>query len=120
MEMPAKKTTYWCTVQKSPPLPTKHHIVGVRLSSFISKILQFSNANNSQFRPILDTAGALKHTHHFIVHKCRAPADSTDEETFERFIGQPGGECYVGSRDVPMSYCESYLFLWAVGGKVTA
>ncbi|KAJ6644163.1 DBH-like monooxygenase protein 1 like [Pseudolycoriella hygida] len=98
MEMPAKKTTYWCTVQKSPPLPTKHHIVG--------------------FRPILDTPDALKYTHHFIVHKCRAPEGSTDEETFEHYLNRTGDECYGGVRDVPMDYCESYLFLWAVGGKM--
>lgn len=84
-----------------------------------SKIDWFINLIVLQFRPILDTPEALKHTHHFIVHKCRAPAGSTDEEYFERFIDQPGDNCYLGSRDVPMSDCESYLFLWAVGGKVT-
>ncbi|KAG4066822.1 hypothetical protein HA402_012889 [Bradysia odoriphaga] len=97
MEMPARATTYWCTIQKSPPLPTKHHIVG--------------------YRPILETPEALKYTHHFIVHKCRAPTGSTDEEYFEKYIDQPGDNCYEGSRNVPTSDCETYLFLWAVGGK---
>jgi len=32
-------------------------------------------------------------------------------------VGQPGGQCYSGSSNVPMNYCETYQFIWAVGGK---
>lgn len=96
MVMPTQKTTYWCTMQKSPPMTTKHHIVG--------------------FRAILNSPEAIRHKHHFIVHKCRAPEGSTEEGTFETYMGGDGGQCYLSS-SVPMNYCESYLFLWAVGGK---
>ncbi len=68
----------------------------------------------------MDTPAALKYSHHMIVHKCKAPAGRTDEQFFERFLNKPGGECYVGSKYIPsMADCESSVFLWALGGKVS-
>lgn len=66
----------------------------------------------------MDTPESLKYTHHFIVHQCRAPVGSTDEETFEHLVDQPGGDCYGATSGIPIEYCRTYLFVWAVGGKV--
>jgi len=66
---------------------------------------------------VRDSPEALRHTHHFIIHSCTAPQGSTDEETFERFIGRAGGECYKGSPDVPIEHCGNSMFIWAAGGK---
>lgn len=68
---------------------------------------------------MLKTPEALKHTHHFIVHSCKAPEGSTAEDTFEKFIGEPGGLCFNSpNTTVPYTLCQSYLYVWAIGGKV--
>lgn len=118
--MPEQDTTYWCSVQKNPSLPTKHHIVGVSTNLLTNISRKNNNINDFQFSPVLDTPLALRHTHHFTIYRCSAPEGSTDEEFFERFVGHPGDECYSGSPEVPKEYCQGFLYIWAAGGKVSS
>ncbi|CAL8146105.1 unnamed protein product [Orchesella dallaii] len=99
MLIPARHTTYWCSMHKlNTTLSQKHHIVG--------------------FAPYFSSDLGRKHVHHQTIHRCIAPVDSDPVKLFEPFINHPGEECYINKRtQLPRSYCVEYVHQWAVGGK---
>jgi len=91
-------TSYWCTIHKAPSFNgVKHHIVA--------------------FNTTLPDATSIKHTHHLVLHKCTAPTGTKPEDFFEQYVNHPGGECYTDRPEVPTEYCQSVLYIWAVGGE---
>ncbi|CAL8146108.1 unnamed protein product [Orchesella dallaii] len=99
MLVPARHTSYWCSLHKlNTTLNQKHHIVG--------------------FAPYFSNELGRKHVHHQTIHRCIAPPNSDPEDLFEPFVNQPGEECYINNNThLPRSYCVEYIHEWAVGGK---
>ncbi|CAL8146111.1 unnamed protein product [Orchesella dallaii] len=99
MLVPARHTSYWCSLHKlNTTLNQKHHIVG--------------------FAPYFPSDLGRKHVHHQIIYRCIAPANSDPEKLFEPFVNQPGEECYINNNtQLPRSYCAEHIHEWAVGGK---
>jgi hypothetical protein len=98
IEMPAKKTSYWCSIHKTNYSETRH-IVG--------------------FRTRLDGPASLKHTHHLGVYKCVAPPGADPHELFGKHVGGGGADCYPPPEEhvIPNQYCRGLIFGWAVAGK---
>jgi hypothetical protein len=95
-EMPSDDTTYWCTMHKSPALPSKHHAIG--------------------FEAYLPSKEAKDHTHHFIVHECQKNPGAV--EAFEELMASPGDHCYkAGKASKALQHCQSFMVVWATGGK---
>ncbi|CAL8146099.1 unnamed protein product [Orchesella dallaii] len=99
MLVPARHTSYWCSMHKlNLTLNAKHHIVG--------------------FAPYFPTELGRKHVHHQVIYRCIAPPGSDPEKLFESFVNQPGEECYINNNtQLPRPYCGEHLHEYAVGGK---
>jgi hypothetical protein len=97
--MPSQNYTYWCTIHKAPKVATKNHIVG--------------------FRPVLRTAAAIRHTHHFVVYRCSVPPGITAKELYDEFSDVPGDDCYTAEamEKRPTQFCDTVLYVWGAGGK---
>jgi len=99
MVMPANDTSYFCTIHKRPKFEGKHHIVG--------------------FDSFIPSPEALKHTHHITISQCITPPGQDADEVFGPYLGFPGEECYERPSVMPMDYCFTIVYVWAVGGKIT-
>ncbi|CAL8068438.1 unnamed protein product [Orchesella dallaii] len=104
LEIPAKRTTYWCNIQKVS-LPRKHHTIGYTLQK--------------------GTPG-LEHMHHLIITKCTVPSNLTAESIFEPFLNHPGEECFspgtaaeAADAQLPSKYCTDIRYGIAIGGSST-
>ncbi|CAL8146102.1 unnamed protein product [Orchesella dallaii] len=99
MVIPARHTSYWCSMHKlNRTLNSKHHIVG--------------------FAAYFSTELGRKHIHHQVIYRCIAPPGSDPEQLFGRFLNQPGEECYINNNtQLPRPYCAERLHEYAVGGK---
>ncbi|CAG7691457.1 unnamed protein product, partial [Allacma fusca] len=94
-KLPAMETTYWCTAHKSPPYTSKRHIIG--------------------FKVKLETAESRNHTHHLILHQCRASSEELIQ-LYESILRTPGGLCYEDENIYNMRRtCEHFIYGWAVG-----
>lgn len=74
----------------------------------------------SQFNTTLTSELAIKHMHHLILHTC-TPPEGQWADFFEKHINHPGGDCFSETGETPsMStpYCNSVLYVWAVGGEM--
>lgn len=70
VRLPARDTSYWCTMHKAPVLRSKHHMVG--------------------FQVRLDTPEGVRHVHHVLIHKCNPPKGRDARSMFDPFVGQRG------------------------------
>jgi hypothetical protein len=98
MVMPSAKTSYWCTMHRSPAeITSERHVVG--------------------FTTVLNSTLSVAHTHHLNVYLCTAPDGQDPEDVFGHLVGGPGGECYEPNPIIPTDLCRTMLYVWAIGGK---
>ena len=96
--MPAKATTYWCTMHKGVSAIKRHAVA---------------------FGTRLESANSLQHTHHLTMYRCKAPAGVDPDALFGPLVGTEGGECFVPVEEqvIPIDLCRDIMYVWAVGGN---
>ncbi|CAL8085804.1 unnamed protein product [Orchesella dallaii] len=97
-QLPARRTSYWCTIHRGNVLASKHHVVGY--SGY------FANEESE------------RHVHHQMVYRCRGPPGKDASTYFNQFVGHPGEECYVEEvHAIPTSFCLELVGMWGVGQR---
>ncbi|ODN04980.1 DBH-like monooxygenase protein 1 [Orchesella cincta] len=97
--VPAKETTYWCSIHKIPPgINRKHHLI--------------------EFHPVFDSQLSVDHARHYLLYRCDVPPNMDPRVIFEPLVTYPGEECYFNNnRRIPIQLCRNLIYGWAVGGQ---
>ncbi|CAL8081547.1 unnamed protein product [Orchesella dallaii] len=99
VNVPAKETTYWCSIHKIPgTINRKHHFI--------------------EFHPVFGSQLAVDHVHHFLLWRCDAPQNANARTIFEQLVSYPGEECYFNDHHrIPIQLCRTATYGSAIGGQ---
>lgn len=93
VELPARRTLYWCTMVRLPDMPGKHHMIG--------------------YRPVL-APGSERYVHHMMMYECHDPDDSYS--TFNHHVNS-GYECNTPNMPKDFKKCKGIVAAWGLGGE---